>query len=118
MNKIGIFLLLIVSISFSNCSDFTDEARQGMQDKLLGTWTLVSFSDLSGSSTPSSTHIVEFSADYSYIITSDGVSTFLGEYYIDYDEINFNYRGTILKFTDTEMVLFAEDFDRTYFYEK
>jgi hypothetical protein len=119
MNKIGIFLLLIVSFSFSSCLDFTDEAKQGMQDKLLGTWQLTSRLYLGGSVTPSNKETLEFLGDYTYVYEINDIPQLPGEYYITYDYIEINgYTSTFLKFTNKEMVFHLKNGDTTCFYEK
>lgn len=119
MNKISIFLLLIVSLSFSNCSDFTEEAKQGMQDKLLGTWQLMSRSNMDGSVTPTNKETFEFLADYTYVYEINDTPQLPGEYDINYEYIEINdYLWTFLKFTKTELVFHIKDDDTTYFYER
>ena len=118
MNKIGIFLLLIVSLSFFNCSDFTDETRLMMQTRLLGTWEYVSFSDLAGKETPSEKVTLEFISNEEYIYKVNGVEIYERNYNVYYNVIEIGYTGYILKFTDTELVLYSQDSKVTRFYEK
>jgi hypothetical protein len=118
MNKIGIFLLLIVSISFSNCAfDFTEEDRQAVQDKLVGTWELVNTTPYI-SEFLENKPTIEFKSTGTFDYLENGNVIYEEEYFFDYRTITFRYYGEFLKLTDSEMVVFDEQYNIIYSYEK
>ncbi|MGB0863483.1 MAG: hypothetical protein ACPG19_07070 [Saprospiraceae bacterium] len=119
MNKLGIFLLLIVGLSFSGCLEYTTEAQDSFKEKLIGNeWKLIKFVNTTQDVTISSDIRILFDElTYTRQVNMTAPSTF--EYEVEPGVLYLDgIRNEVFELNSKEMVLFDERDNTTLFYEK